>query len=464
MSSDGLAAPRIDRSRRKPRLAPWVWLAGPAIVVAVALSPQLVGKMRVVDVRVAPAVRVSAATGEVLDGSPELSAAGYVVADRQSVLATKFTGRLAKLNVAEAESVTKGQVVAEIDHSELDATILEAERKSAKPRRKSSTRQTCRPGRCRAGRGQGGPANGRCRDQAERNSPCRRPAAPPPGQGTRRQPRRRRLRGGRPPHGGGRHRSEDHLDEAAQERGGAADCRGPVAGGRRAGRRRRRRGPPALGRGAGQSPRKPAGRIVHPLAVRRRGDGEGRRGRRDRRADQHRRLDGARLDRNDRRLGLAAGRSRRGGIATWASPTRPAHRDHGRCDPRKSLSRQGPPHPAPRRSQQGDRQGPRGFSRPRRAGDPPGNGRARAVPPRRRSAGAGNRRRARQDRRPRGGGPARPERQLRLGRPQRPGPPPPRPDRCEVRRGSRSPAGSGPATTSSSEAPSGSPERPPRCG
>lgn len=127
MSSDGLAALRIDRSRRKRRIAPWVWLAGLAIVAAAALSPQLVGKMRVVDVSVSPAVRVSATTGEVLDGSPELSAAGYVVADRQSVLATKFTGRLAKLNVAEAESVTKGQVVAEIDHSELDATILEAE-------------------------------------------------------------------------------------------------------------------------------------------------------------------------------------------------------------------------------------------------------------------------------------------------------------------------------------------------
>ncbi len=91
MSSDGLAALRIDRSRRKRRIAPWVWLAGLAIVAAAALSPQLVGKMRVVDVSVSPAVRVSATTGEVLDGSPELSAAGYVVADRQSVLATKFT-------------------------------------------------------------------------------------------------------------------------------------------------------------------------------------------------------------------------------------------------------------------------------------------------------------------------------------------------------------------------------------
>ena len=79
------------------------------------------------DVTVAAAVRVSAATGEVLDGDPELTAAGYVVADRQSVLATKFTGRLAKLNVAEADFVKQGDVVAEIDHGELDATIAQAQ-------------------------------------------------------------------------------------------------------------------------------------------------------------------------------------------------------------------------------------------------------------------------------------------------------------------------------------------------
>ncbi|MCX7424889.1 MAG: efflux RND transporter periplasmic adaptor subunit [Planctomycetia bacterium] len=62
-----------------------------------------------------------------MDGSPELTAAGYVVADRQSVLAAKFTGRLAKLNVSEADFVKKGDVVAELDHAELDATIAQAE-------------------------------------------------------------------------------------------------------------------------------------------------------------------------------------------------------------------------------------------------------------------------------------------------------------------------------------------------
>lgn len=127
ISPDGLAALRIDRSRKRRRLSPWVWVVGAAIVVVVFLAPHLLRGIGVVDVTVASAVKISAATGQPADGSPELAAAGYVVADRQSVLAAKFTGRLAKLNVAEAEFVHKGDVVAELDHSELDATIVQAE-------------------------------------------------------------------------------------------------------------------------------------------------------------------------------------------------------------------------------------------------------------------------------------------------------------------------------------------------
>ena len=127
MSSDGLAALRIDRSRRRRRVSPWVWVVLIVVFALAVLSPRLMRGLQVVEVSVAPAVRISAATGEVLDGSPELTAAGYVVADRQSVLATKFTGRLAKLNVAEAEFVKKGDIVAELDHAELDATIAQAE-------------------------------------------------------------------------------------------------------------------------------------------------------------------------------------------------------------------------------------------------------------------------------------------------------------------------------------------------
>ncbi len=129
VSSDSLAELKIDRSRYRRRVSPWIWvlvLGAPAVGI---LAPRVIGGLGVAEVAVASAVRISAATGE--DGSPELTAAGYVVADRQSVLAAKFTGRLAKLNVAEAQSVEKGEVVAEIDHSELDATIAQAEAEAA---------------------------------------------------------------------------------------------------------------------------------------------------------------------------------------------------------------------------------------------------------------------------------------------------------------------------------------------
>jgi RND family efflux transporter MFP subunit len=127
MSSGGLAALKIDRSRRRRRVSPWVWVVLVVVFAGAVLSPRLMRGLGVAEVSVAPAVRISAATGDAGDGSPELTAAGYVVADRQSVLAAKFTGRLAKLNVAEAEFVKKGAVVAELDHNELDATIAQAE-------------------------------------------------------------------------------------------------------------------------------------------------------------------------------------------------------------------------------------------------------------------------------------------------------------------------------------------------
>ena len=125
--SDDLAALKINRSRKKRRVSPWIWVVLLGIVTIVFLAPQILRGLQDVEVTVATAVNLSATTGKPVDGSPELTAAGYVVADRQSVLAAKFTGRLARLNVAEADFVKKGDIIAEIDHSELDATIVQAE-------------------------------------------------------------------------------------------------------------------------------------------------------------------------------------------------------------------------------------------------------------------------------------------------------------------------------------------------
>jgi HlyD family secretion protein len=126
MASNNLAALKIDRSRRRWRVSPWVWGITLAVAIAAALSPHLLARLQVVEVKVAKAERVSP-TGELLPDTSRLTAAGYVVADRQSVLAAKFTGRLAKLFKVESQDATEGELVAEMDHNELDATIAEAQ-------------------------------------------------------------------------------------------------------------------------------------------------------------------------------------------------------------------------------------------------------------------------------------------------------------------------------------------------
>ncbi|NLX56612.1 MAG: efflux RND transporter periplasmic adaptor subunit [Planctomycetaceae bacterium] len=127
MASGGLAALRIDRTRRRRRVSPWVWVVLLAAGGVAGLAPRALRTLLVAEVQVAAAARMLAGSGILQEGSPDLTAAGYVVADRQSVLASKFTGRLARLNVAEADFVKKGDVVAELDHAELDATIAQAQ-------------------------------------------------------------------------------------------------------------------------------------------------------------------------------------------------------------------------------------------------------------------------------------------------------------------------------------------------
>ena len=162
-----------------------------------------------------------------MDGSPELTAAGYVVADRQSVLAAKFTGRLAKLNVAEAEFVKQGDIVAELDHSRVG--------------------RHDRPGRSGSGRSRGGSERlTKLADQADAElaaaqSPLQTLTAENKqyeillADAQRRLERDEKLATGRAVGSSEvddrrtevlRHGGQDRLDAAAAARGGTADCRG----------------------------------------------------------------------------------------------------------------------------------------------------------------------------------------------------------------------------------------------
>lgn len=55
-----------------------------------------------------------------------LTASGYVVAQRQAAVASKGTGRLVYLGVEEGDQVKEGQVIAQLEHSDLDAALAEA--------------------------------------------------------------------------------------------------------------------------------------------------------------------------------------------------------------------------------------------------------------------------------------------------------------------------------------------------
>jgi RND family efflux transporter MFP subunit len=125
---DGLAALKINRTQRRNRRSIWPWLLLVIVGAGIYLSPKVMKSFQVPEVSVTPAVKVRAADGA--EGKPigtELTAAGYVVADRQSTLAAKVTGRLIKMNVAEADHVKQGFVVAEVDHRELDAGIAQVQ-------------------------------------------------------------------------------------------------------------------------------------------------------------------------------------------------------------------------------------------------------------------------------------------------------------------------------------------------
>lgn len=122
---EGLADLKIDRVKRRARRSffRWVGLLLLALLLgaaAVVVWPEVSARMQVADVTTAQVSLLEASDGA-------LSAAGYVVADRMSVLAFKGTGRLTKLNVVESQEVKQRELIGEIDHAELDAMIRQAE-------------------------------------------------------------------------------------------------------------------------------------------------------------------------------------------------------------------------------------------------------------------------------------------------------------------------------------------------
>jgi RND family efflux transporter MFP subunit len=121
---------RIDRDTAPRR--PWFAWAIIAVLVAAGAAAyptarSYVAERRAPEVEIAHATRVVANAG----GStalPVLVATGYVVARHSSDVGVKTGGRLARLRFEEGTRVRKGDVIAEIEHADIEAQLEAARR------------------------------------------------------------------------------------------------------------------------------------------------------------------------------------------------------------------------------------------------------------------------------------------------------------------------------------------------
>ena len=122
--SEDLSRLRIDRSLapvRRRRTRRWVALAILA-VVALAAAAWFATRPRVVDVQTVAVVTSFPSQQFVV-----LNATGYVVAQRKAAIASKATGRLDWLGVAEGSRVKAGEVIARLDDRDVVAQAQAAQ-------------------------------------------------------------------------------------------------------------------------------------------------------------------------------------------------------------------------------------------------------------------------------------------------------------------------------------------------
>ena len=109
----------IDRSDTRPtRSNPkWPWLLAAVVIAAGAtywLKPDGAVPVRVVQASLSGGASVG---GSVLDAS------GYVVARRQATVSSKVTGKVIAINFEEGQKVAEGEVLAQLDGSNLEAQM-----------------------------------------------------------------------------------------------------------------------------------------------------------------------------------------------------------------------------------------------------------------------------------------------------------------------------------------------------
>src|SRR5688572_26776399 len=124
MASNDLSGLRIDRSIapvRSRRRRRWLWPLLAVIVVAIAAAAYFSAK-RALSVQTTPVVTAFPSQQYVV-----LNATGYVVAQRKAAIASKASGRVEWLGVAEGSRVKSGEVIARLDSRDVVAQAEGAE-------------------------------------------------------------------------------------------------------------------------------------------------------------------------------------------------------------------------------------------------------------------------------------------------------------------------------------------------
>lgn len=130
--SANLASLRIDRNQAgPPARRNFRWLGGVLVAAAAALGavfawPKLEAKIFKTSVEVTEVASVSPAQGSV-----ELTATGYVQAERSSKIAPKVPGRVAVVHVKQGQVVKAGDPLIELDPADDEANILAAKSRVA---------------------------------------------------------------------------------------------------------------------------------------------------------------------------------------------------------------------------------------------------------------------------------------------------------------------------------------------
>lgn len=118
-----LAALRIRREPEKSRGPRGLLIAAAVLVVAAGAAAFLLSGRALTGKTIETVTASIVTEGQ---ATTILSATGYVEAERKADLSPKITSRITELNVTEGTRVRKGDVIARLDHTDLDAQLADA--------------------------------------------------------------------------------------------------------------------------------------------------------------------------------------------------------------------------------------------------------------------------------------------------------------------------------------------------